>query len=277
MDSKYYCLTDTGRSFLVMHDFFIPSEEFPIHTQSDWELVYILRGRGTFIIGNRSQPFAENEGFLIPPDMLHGWIFDRSPGNEVEDICFVFKKELFKELSIIFPEMGMPGYLENKRQAAFKLRGGLLNRVKRELLEMLHADVPEQLSIVVRLLALLSRSDELNSTEVGFPVKKSDKKLQQIETYVSLNYTHNISIDDIATLVHMNRSSFCAFFKRTKGISFTGYLNAYRIDMACRLLTATDRTVSEIAYATGFNNLSHFCRTFLKYKGMSPSKYRRNI
>ena len=88
MDSKYYCLTDTGRSFLVMHDFFIPSEEFPIHTQSDWELVYILRGRGTFIIGNLSQPFAENEGFLIPPDMLHGWIFDRSPGNEVEDICF---------------------------------------------------------------------------------------------------------------------------------------------------------------------------------------------
>lgn len=44
MESKYYHLTGGTRSFLVLHDLLNPSEEFPIHTQSDWELIYIIRG-----------------------------------------------------------------------------------------------------------------------------------------------------------------------------------------------------------------------------------------
>ena len=44
MESKYYHLTGGTHSFLVLHDLLNPSEEFPIHTQSDWELIYIIRG-----------------------------------------------------------------------------------------------------------------------------------------------------------------------------------------------------------------------------------------
>ena len=103
MESKYYHLTGGTHSFLVLHDLLNPSEEFPIHTQSDWELIYIIRGCGTFVIGDQSQPFTKDEIFLIPPDMLHGWIFDNNPGNVVEDICLLFRKNLFKELSVTLP------------------------------------------------------------------------------------------------------------------------------------------------------------------------------
>ena len=96
MESKYYHLTGGTHSFLVLHDLLNPSEEFPIHTQSDWELIYIIRGCGTFVIGDQSQPFTKDEIFLIPPDMLHGWIFDNNPGNVVEDICLLFRKNLFQ-------------------------------------------------------------------------------------------------------------------------------------------------------------------------------------
>lgn len=115
------------------------------------------------------------------------------------------------------------------------------------------------------------------ATGINRPLKKRDKKIQQIEIYVSLHYNHDIPIDEIASLVHMNRSSFCVFFKRMKGVSFTNYLNTYRMDIACRLLSTTDKSVSEIAYGVGFNNLSHFCRTFLKYKEVSPTKYRNRM
>lgn len=47
-----------------------------------------------------------------------------------------------------------------------------------------------------------------------------------------------------------------------KGVSFTNYLNTYRMDIACRLLSTTDKSVSEIAYGVGFNNLSHFAGHF---------------
>ena len=209
--------------------------------------------------------------------MLHGWIFDNNPGNVVEDICLLFRKNLFKELSVTLPEIGPLGHLDSRQHTAFQLRGDLLKNVRHEMQEIIKTDSLGQLSGVIRILRHLALSDEMNPTGINRPLKKRDKKIQQIEIYVSLHYNHDIPIDEIASLVHMNRSSFCVFFKRMKGISFTNYLNPYRMDIACRLLSTTDKSVSEIAYGVGFNNLSHFCRTFLKYKEVSPTKYRNRM
>lgn len=209
--------------------------------------------------------------------MLHGWIFDNNPGNVVEDICLLFRKNLFKELSVTLPEIGPLGHLDSRQHTAFQLRGDLLKNVRHEMQEIIKTDSLGQLSGVIRILRHLALSDEMNPTGINRPLKKRDKKIQQIEIYVSLHYNHDIPIDEIASLVHMNRSSFCVFFKRMKGISFTNYLNTYRMDIACRLLSTTDKSVSEIAYGVGFNNLSHFCRTFLKYKEVSPTKYRNRM
>lgn len=209
--------------------------------------------------------------------MLHGWIFDNNPGNVVEDICLLFRKNLFKELSVTLPEIGPLGHLDGRQHTAFQLRGDLLKNVRHEMQEIIKADSLGQLSGVIRILGHLALSDEMNPTGINRPLKKRDKKIQQIEIYVSLHYNHDIPIDEIASLVHMNRSSFCVFFKRMKGVSFTNYLNTYRMDIACRLLSTTDKSVSEIAYGVGFNNLSHFCRTFLKYKEVSPTKYRNRM
>ncbi len=209
--------------------------------------------------------------------MLHGWIFDNNPGNVVEDICLLFRKNLFKELSVTLPEIGPLGHLDSRQHTAFQLRGDLLKNVRHEMQEIIKTDSLGQLSGVIRILGHLALSDEMNPTGINRPLKKRDKKIQQIEIYVSLHYNHDIPIDEIASLVHMNRSSFCVFFKRMKGVSFTNYLNTYRMDIACRLLSTTDKSVSEIAYGVGFNNLSHFCRTFLKYKEVSPTKYRNRM
>lgn len=209
--------------------------------------------------------------------MLHGRIFDNNPGNVVEDICLLFRKNLFKELSVTLPEIGPLGHLDSRQHTAFQLRGDLLKNVRHEMQEIIKTDSLGQLSGVIRILGHLALSDEMNPTGINRPLKKRDKKIQQIEIYVSLHYNHDIPIDEIASLVHMNRSSFCVFFKRMKGVSFTNYLNTYRMDIACRLLSTTDKSVSEIAYGVGFNNLSHFCRTFLKYKEVSPTKYRNRM
>ena len=181
MESKYYHLTGGTRSFLVLHDLLNPSEEFPIHTQSDWELIYIIRGCGTFVIGDQSQPFTKDEIFLIPPDMLHGWIFDNNPDNVAEDICLLFRKNLFKELSVTLPEIGPLGHLDSRQHTAFQLRGDLLKNVRHEMQEIIKTDSLGQLSGVIRILGHLALSDEMNPTGINRPLKKRDKKIQQIE------------------------------------------------------------------------------------------------
>ena len=192
MESKYYHLTGGTHSFLVLHDLLNPSEEFPIHTQSDWELIYIIRGCGTFVIGDQSQPFTKDEIFLIPPDMLHGWIFDNNPGNVIEDICLLFRKNLFKELSVTLPEIGPLGHLDSRQHTAFQLRGDLLKNVRHEMQEIIKTDSLGQLSGVIRILGHLALSDEMNPTGINRPLKKRDKKIQQIEIYVWLHYNHDI-------------------------------------------------------------------------------------
>lgn len=58
-------------------------------------------------------------------------------------------------------------------------------------------------------------------------------------------------------------------------MTFSQFLTQYRLNTACELLKHSQKGVSEICYAVGFNNLPHSVRTFTKTMGISPSKYRR--
>jgi AraC-like DNA-binding protein len=65
------------------------------------------------------------------------------------------------------------------------------------------------------------------------------------------------------------------YFKQTMGVSFTSYLNTYRLTMAARLLLQSDDTVLSIATEVGFDNLSYFNRVFKKQYHTTPSEFRR--
>ena len=75
----------------------------------------------------------------------------------------------------------------------------------------------------------------------------------------------------------MSESAFSHFFKKRTNRNFIDYLNDIRIGYASKLLYETTQTVSEICYASGFNNISNFNRIFKRKKGHTPSEYRHNI
>ena len=89
------------------------------------------------------------------------------------------------------------------------------------------------------------------------------------------HYVHPISLDDIAAEVGMNRSAFCTYFKRHKGMTFSQFVTQYRLNTACGLLKHSQKSVSEICYLVGFSDLPHFIRVFTKEKGVSPGRYRK--
>ncbi len=105
-------------------------------------------------------------------------------------------------------------------------------------------------------------------------IERDVRRMQQISAYVMAHYVHNITLDDIATEMCMNRSAFCSYFKRLKGMTFTQFVVQYRLNTACQLLKSTRKQVSEICFMVGFNDLPHFIRTFTASFGMSPAKYR---
>jgi len=60
----------------------------------------------------------------------------------------------------------------------------------------------------------------------------------------------------------------------TTGKTIVAYLNELRIGLACKLLLETDGSIAEVAFESGFNNLSNFNRRFLKLKGISAREYK---
>lgn len=84
-----------------------------------------------------------------------------------------------------------------------------------------------------------------------------------------------ISLENIAAEVGMNRSAFCSYFKKCKGITFSQFVSQYRLNTACELLKHSQKQISEICFIVGFNDVPHFNRVFKKQKGISPKEYRK--
>jgi AraC-like DNA-binding protein len=106
---------------------------------------------------------------------------------------------------------------------------------------------------------------------------KDSERLNTVFDFVMRNFKEKISLDDVASLVNMSDSAFCRYFYKRTQKTFFEFLNETRIGYSCRLLLDGKKNVSEIAYESGFNNISHFNRQFLHIKGATPTAYKKEV
>jgi len=110
--------------------------------------------------------------------------------------------------------------------------------------------------------------------------KKDDssesRRIQKVITFLNSNYQKEIRLLDVANYVNMSEVSFSRFMKKRTGKNYIEYLNDLRLGIASRHLVDSSKTVSEISYECGFNNLSNFNRIFKKRKGFTPKEFREN-
>ena len=91
--------------------------------------------------------------------------------------------------------------------------------------------------------------------------------------FIQFNYSHDISVDDIAKAVGVSRSHLYRVFMSNVGQSPIDYLTNYRVSEACSLLKNSGLSIAEIAVSVGFFDQFYFSRVFKKVKGVPPSKY----
>lgn len=103
---------------------------------------------------------------------------------------------------------------------------------------------------------------------------KSNEIIKKAIRYISKNFSHALTLDDVAKHVHLNPAYFSTLFKQSTGSSFKEYLNMVRIEESKRLLANTDYSIIDISLATGFEDQSYFSKVFKKYTGLTPKQYR---
>lgn len=99
-------------------------------------------------------------------------------------------------------------------------------------------------------------------------------KLTPVFDYVENHDSETVTLDNVSTLLHVDKAHFCRIFKKVLNITFSKYLNYVRINHAKELLKTTNRSITEIAYAVGFVSTSYFIRQFSLYTSYTPLKYR---
>ncbi len=144
------------------------------------------------------------------------------------------------------------------------------------------------------LLHMLANPDMLPAQIVGYtylffgalmehskaarPLPKNDIKqfyIQSTADYIENHYMENISIEDIAAHLGLNRSYFSKLFKKMTQKSPQEFLIAYRIHKACEYLRSTSMTIGDIASQVGYPNQFHFTRAFKSIMKLPPNEWRK--
>lgn len=120
------------------------------------------------------------------------------------------------------------------------------------------------------LLHEITVGNKTNQKESGI-----NKRLQEILRYLQENYQKKISLQQIADQINLSKSECARFFKKITGETIFEYLLKLRIEKSIELLENTDKTITEIAYETGFASQSYYDQRFRKMKGIAPLKYRK--
>lgn len=136
--------------------------------------------------------------------------------------------------------------------------------------------IADQFYIQSLLMKLLSDLIQGQGKDVCYSVEnKKNLYINRAISYVELHYKEDVTVQELADYLAINRSYMSELFSRTIGMSPKEYLIKYRIAKARNMLVYTDRSVEDIAVFCGYSNLSSFSKVFKKDTGYSPIQYRR--
>ncbi len=265
-----------NRSF-ICYEVVAPSFEFFWHYHPEYELTYIIKGKGKRLVGDDYELFQEGDFVLLPPLMPHTWMSDENGQEGCSAIVIQFSHE-FTEQLFQFSEMRSLKKLFAKASRGLQFATSKNTDLVSLLQQLLQGSELVSFTLLLQLLHQLSFRKSLPIASLQYKPLKGDENQQRINKiflYVQQEFRAKISLQKAASLIHLSESAFCKFFKRASGKTFSDYTNEIRIAHACRLLIETDKPITEVAFDSGFESLTYFNRVFLKKKEMRPGEFRK--
>lgn len=250
------------------------------HYHPEIELVYVKSGSAKRHIGNHISEYKNGDLILLGPNLPHYGFTERLMGHRSE-IVVQMKSDFLGQEFFSIPEMKEIQILLRKAAAGIIFH----DKTKQEvggLLESLSESDPFTklmgIITVFRKLALSGDFELLNTNNPTLVLRKQDNdKIDRIYNYVKDHFKDDIRLEDISKLVAMEIPSFCRYFKRVTGKTFTEFVNEFRVTHACKLISETDMSIAAICFESGFNNSSHFNRLFKNTTGKTPLEYRDEV
>ena len=229
---------------------------FPLHLHSSFELVTVTEGEMLVNIDKKQYSITCGEALLIFPNQMHSL---STPEHSRHLLC-IFSPKLVQAYSGVFL---------SKRPTNHKFypHSFYINQL---------SELGQKGNSLKAKGLLYSLCDEFDSSTT-YEDHDSEKQdlLLKIFQFVETNYNKTCTLEALSEQISYHSVYLSRYFKQCTGLSYTDYVNRYRVNEAGYILKNSDLNILQIAYDCGFESLRSFNRNFKSIMGVAPSEFRK--
>jgi AraC-like DNA-binding protein len=267
---------DTNSSFHILLTPHL-SDVFLWHYHPEYEIVYITGASGNRHVGDHISRYEGSDLVFIGPNIPH-LNFDYGVKTDHRKVVVQMKEDFLGKQFLEIPEFSDIARLFKLARNGVSFYGETKRIVGEQLEKLANLSHFERLMALINLFQRLATSNEmtlLNEKPVENQYNlKEQQRLRRVHQYIDENFQHKIDIEEMAALVNLTTAAFCRYFKKMTRLTFTQFLNQYRVNQAQKLLLL-DHNVTEACFASGFESVSYFNKTFKKVTGENPMRFKK--
>lgn len=266
---------EKGKSFKL----FSPSLKncFFWHYHPEIELVYVEASNGIRHVGKNISGFTDSDLLLIGSNAPH-LNFDYGIQTECRQLVLQLRENFLQDIILPVPEFENIRNLLDRSYLGLSFFGETKNIVIEKLQIIKDKPSFESLMGLIEILQILADSaevKELNKEDTRIKWFLNDKiRMGTIYDYIHENHDKKPNVNEIAQIVSLSTPAFCRYFKKQTNMTFTDFVNNYRINQA-KILLLKDYSVTEVCFQVGFESLSYFNKLFKQHTGETPSEFKK--
>lgn len=248
-----------------------------LHQHQEIQLSYIVEGEGTLVVGDTVNQYKKGDVLVIGSNLPHVFKSEVNANKKSLMYTLFFTRDGFGKHFFDLEELHSLNSFFRHAENGFKVHseteviGALFTNLKR-------IGKLKRFTTFLEILSLLTKAKKTELSSFVYEKKFSaneGKRMQDVISFTMNNYQKQINLEEVAYVASMTKNAFCKYFKKRTNKTYVQFLNELRIENASKLLlNKVELSVAEVAYQTGFGNLSNFNRKFKEIKGKTPSEYR---
>ncbi len=279
MKAQIEQIPSSTRQSFVCRRFEEPRFDHPFHFHPEIEIAFVEHSRGSMAVGDHLGSFAEEELYVLGSNLPH--IFRNTvetTGGAVSEVLH-FSPDVAGGFITRTPEMAPFAQLIRRADLGLRFTGGTACSAGELLPRLRKSEGPDRWQYFMQLASILSKDntpETLGSRGYAMPsLPAGSERMQRACQIIFERFDEDLSHEQLAAELNLTTAYFSRQFKRATRRTYTDFLGEVRLGHACRLLLETHRAIVDIAFDSGFRNLSNFNRRFLRTYGCSPREYRK--
>ena len=286
---KFFYEDRNGRPFQINYG---ERLAFDAHLHDHIEMVGMIRGKARAYVDSRAYEIKAGDVVIVFPNQIHRY----EKIDEEFYMIFIFPPELIEDFTEIFrtkipesavvPQMmkdaciqygmerimelfGMQGLGDSSKDRAAQFRAMYRRQASLEILPFQRTEIKGNFLIILSRLFAQMKLISFNQAE--------SQSIQMILNYCTAHVHEPLLLEQVAKILHLSKYYISHLFSEKLHMTYGTYIHTLKITEAAKLLEKSDYSVTEVAFASGFNSMRTFNRVFKKYTGVTPQDYRKTV